>query len=119
MTIVKIDHVQLAIPEGGEPAARKFYSDLLGVPEATKPPELAARGGAWFVRGDLKIHLGIERDFRPAKKAHPALVVDDFAALVRTLRAAGHEVVSDAPIDGHERAFVDDPFGNRIELIAE
>lgn len=116
MRIVAIDHVQLAMPAGEEASARRFYADLLGIPEVPKPPELAGRGGAWFERPPLKIHLGVDKDFRPAKKAHPALLVEDLPSLVERLRAAGHPV-TDEPLDGWRRAYVYDPFGNRLELM--
>jgi len=112
-----IDHVQLAMPEGGEEQARKFYRDLLGVPEVKKPPHLAVRGGCWFERGDLKIHLGVERDFRPAKKAHPALIVDQLRTMASRLLVSGYRVTEDEPLEGYQRIYVDDPFGNRIELL--
>lgn len=117
MTVTGIHHVQLAMPSGGEDAARAFYSDLLGLPERAKPPELAARGGCWFESGAIKLHLGVEADFRAARKAHPGLRVDDLAGLSARLAAAGHSVSPDEPLDGMPRAYVDDPFGNRIELI--
>lgn len=117
MRVTRIDHVQLAMPPGHEDEARSFYSGLLGIDEAPKPPHLAARGGCWFERGNLKIHLGVETDFRPARKAHPALLVDDLPALVEVLRAAGAPVRDDEPLEGYDRVYVDDPFGNRIELM--
>lgn len=116
MTIVGIDHVQLAMPPGGESQARAFYAGLLGIPEKPKPAELAERGGVWFESPVVKIHLGVEKDFRPARKAHPGLLVDGLADLTARLRAAGFEVV-DQPFDETRRAFVHDPFGNRIELL--
>jgi catechol 2,3-dioxygenase-like lactoylglutathione lyase family enzyme len=116
MTILAIDHVQLAMPAGEEDAARAFYAGLLELTEVPRPAELGRRGGAWFERGAVKIHLGVEEGFRPARKAHPALVVDDLAALCARLRAAAIEVVDDARA-GYPRAFVADPFGNRIELM--
>jgi catechol 2,3-dioxygenase-like lactoylglutathione lyase family enzyme len=116
MTIVAIDHVQLAMPAGREHDARAFYAGLLEIPERPKPPELAKRGGAWFENDAVKIHLGVEADFRPARKAHPALRVRDLAALVGRLRAAGVDVI-DEPMDGHCRVYVADPFGNRLELL--
>ena len=116
MRIVGVDHVQLAMPAGGESQARAFYAGLLGLPEKPKPAELAARGGVWFESAQVKIHLGVESDFRPAKKAHPGLLVEGLADLQARLRAAGYEVV-DQPFDDTRRAFVHDPFGNRIELI--
>ncbi len=117
MTIVAIDHVQLAMPAGREQEARDFYSVLLGLPESPKPPELAARGGAWFESATVKLHLGVEKDFRPARKAHPGLLVDDLEALATRLRAAGATLVADDALPGQARYFVDDPFGNRLELL--
>jgi len=116
MTIVGIDHVQLAMPGGREDDARAFYARLLGLPEQPKPPELAKRGGAWFENGTVKIHLGVEADFRPARKAHPALLVRGLRALAERLRSAGVEVVEDA-LEGYDRVYVADPFGNRLELM--
>jgi catechol 2,3-dioxygenase-like lactoylglutathione lyase family enzyme len=116
VAIVGIEHVQLAMPAGREAEARAFYAGLLGIPEVPKPPELARRGGAWFEDGPVKIHLGVEVDFRPARKAHPALLVRELATLVRRLRDAGIRVDED-PLPGHLRVYVSDPFGNRIELL--
>ena len=115
--IVAIDHVQLAMPAGGEEAARAFYAGLLGLTEVPKPQPLAARGGCWFEAGPVRLHLGVEADFRPARKAHPALVVDDLTALTACLAAAGFGVTPDDELAGIVRCFVADPFGNRIELI--
>ncbi|HET9071409.1 MAG TPA: VOC family protein [Acidimicrobiales bacterium] len=117
MLVRRIDHVQLAMPAGGEDRARAFYAGLLGIPEQPKPAHLARRGGCWFERGELKLHLGVEADFRAARKAHPALLVDDLPALVAGLRAAGVAVGDDEPLPGYRRVYVDDPFGNRIELL--
>jgi catechol 2,3-dioxygenase-like lactoylglutathione lyase family enzyme len=117
MTVLAIDHVQLAMPPGREQAARDFYAGLLGIPETPKPPVLAARGGAWFEQGALRVHLGVEQDFRPAKKAHPGLLVDDLGALVERLRQAGVKLTPDEALDGPPRYFAEDPFGNRIELV--
>lgn len=117
MRITGIDHVQLAMPAGQEEVAREFYARTLGIPEVPKPPELAKRGGCWFERGALKVHLGVEADFRPARKAHPAFLVSDLAALVAALEAAGHPTRNDEPLPGYERVYVDDPFGNRLELL--
>jgi catechol 2,3-dioxygenase-like lactoylglutathione lyase family enzyme len=114
--VVGIDHVQLAMPAGEEDEARRFYASLLGLPERPKPAELAQRGGAWFESPQVKIHLGVEREFRPARKAHPALLVEGLAELASRLRSAGYAVV-DEPMDGRARIYVDDPFGNRLELI--
>lgn len=117
MLVRRIDHVQLAMPAGGEERARAFYAGLLGIPEQPKPAHLARRGGCWFERGELKLHLGVDADFRAARKAHPALLVDDLPALVAGLRAAGIAVGDDEPLPGYRRVYVDDPFGNRIELL--
>lgn len=117
MKVVALDHVQLAMPPGREADARAFYTDLLGIPEQPKPPHLAKRGGCWFERGALKIHLGVEKDFVPARKAHPALVVEDLPALVSSLKRAGHRVVEDEPLEGYDRVYANDPFGNRLELM--
>jgi catechol 2,3-dioxygenase-like lactoylglutathione lyase family enzyme len=117
LAILGIDHVQLAMPAGAEAEARAFYSGLLGIPEAAKPADLAGRGGAWFEAGALKIHLGVDADFRPAKKAHPGLLVSDLAGLLLRLEQAGVKVTRDAALPGYDRAFVSDPFGNRIELL--
>ena len=118
MKVLGFDHVQLAIPPGSEDSARAFYVGLLGLVELPKPPELAARGGAWFQCGALQLHMGVEPDFRPAKKAHPAFRVERFDELLSTLRSAGCEVADDASNPAVRRAFTADPFGNRIELIA-
>ncbi|MEY4238127.1 MAG: hypothetical protein RL339_728 [Pseudomonadota bacterium] len=115
--IVGFDHVQLAMPQGGEDMARAFYAGLLGMTEVPKPESLAARGGCWFELGPVKLHLGVEADFRAARKAHPGLLVDDFDALCEALRRVGHTVADDRLLPGVRRAHVADPFGNRIELI--
>ncbi len=115
--ITAIDHVQLAMPEGGEGAATAFYQGVLGLERRPKPEALAVRGGCWFSNGSVELHLGVEADFRPAAKAHPALVVTDLDALVAGLVSAGHPARPDGEIPGVRRCFVDDPFGNRIELI--
>jgi catechol 2,3-dioxygenase-like lactoylglutathione lyase family enzyme len=115
MAILGIEHVQLAMPTGREAEAREFYSRLLGIPETPKPPEFAKRGGAWFENGAVKIHLGVEVDFRPARKAHPALLVRDLRALVQRLREAQVDIVEDH-LEGYDRVYVADPFGNRVEL---
>ena len=114
-----IDHVQLAMPVGEEVTARRFYSGVLRMTEIPKPPELAKRGGCWFQSDAVQVHLGVEEEFRPAKKAHPAFRCGDYDALVSGLRAAGVEVTDAADIPGVRRCHVHDPFGNRIELIAD
>ncbi len=117
MRVLCLDHVQLAMPAGGEPVAREFYQGALGIPEIPKPAQLAKRGGCWFERDDLKIHLGVEAEFRPARKAHPALLVEDLRALTTGLKRLGYAVRDDEPLEGYHRIYVDDPFGNRIELL--
>jgi catechol 2,3-dioxygenase-like lactoylglutathione lyase family enzyme len=117
MPLVAIDHVQLAMPAGREADAVGFYEGLLGLPQQQKPPHLAVRGGCWFGTGPVRIHLGVEADFRPARKAHPALLVEDLDDLVSRLTAAGHEVRDEGGLDGFRQRYVDDPFGNRIELL--
>jgi ribosomal protein S18 acetylase RimI-like enzyme len=114
--IVGVDHVQVAAPPGSEEAARAFYGELLGLPELDKPERLRARGGAWFAVGDQQLHVGIEEDFAPARKAHPAFALPraaDLRALAERLAQAGHPVDWDGP-----RIYVADPFGNRLELLA-
>ncbi len=105
------------MPVGGEAAARGFFGDLLGLRELRKPPDLAARGGCWFACGDTPLHLGVDPAFRPALKAHPALLVRDLESLIARLAEAGHSARRDAPLEGYRRVYVDDPFGNRIELM--
>jgi catechol 2,3-dioxygenase-like lactoylglutathione lyase family enzyme len=117
MPVYGIDHVQLAMPAGGEAQGRAFYAALLGLTELAKPANLARRGGLWFQCGSLQLHLGVEADFRPAGRAHPALLVTDLETILKLLRAQGCEVNTDEPLAGCERAFTRDPFGNRIELI--
>jgi catechol 2,3-dioxygenase-like lactoylglutathione lyase family enzyme len=116
MRLRGIDHIQLAMPRGGEEEARTFYEGILGVPEAEKPPNLAKRGGCWFAKGSLRIHL-IEDDFRPARKAHPAFLVEDLSGLRKLLEAASFTAKIGEPLEGYERIYVDDPFGNRIEFL--
>ena len=117
MRIERLDHVQLAMPVGGEDLARAFYRETLGIPEVSKPAHLAARGGCWFENGALKIHLGVEKDFQPAKKAHPAFIVTDLPSLIGRITDNGYQVVEDQPLEGYDRCYVNDPFGNRIELM--
>jgi len=116
--ILRIDHVQLAIPPGGEDAARRFYGDVLGMTEVPKPAPMAARGGLWFTAGAVAIHLGLEPEMRASVKAHPALVVDDLDAYVARLAGAGCRWTPSDEIPGTRRGHTWDPFGNRIELIA-
>ena len=118
MKILSIDHVQLAMPANEEEKARAFYVELLGFTEIPKPPELAKRGGAWFQSESAQLHLGVEVDFKPARKAHPAFIVDDLDSLITKVQTAGYETdTSQPPLDGYKRAHVFDPFGNRLELM--
>jgi catechol 2,3-dioxygenase-like lactoylglutathione lyase family enzyme len=112
--LVGLDHVQLAMPAGAEDEARAFYVGVLGLVEQPKPPQLAVRGGCWFEDGPVKLHLGVEDDFRPARKAHPAVLVADLRAFVAE---RGLEVRWSDEIPGTVRCHLDDPFGNRIELV--
>jgi catechol 2,3-dioxygenase-like lactoylglutathione lyase family enzyme len=112
-----IDHVQISIPIGGEDMARPFYTSILGLTEVPKPPVMAARGGAWYVAGAVKVHLGVEADFRANDKAHPAFVVLDVEGLAQRAEAAGYRVKHDTELPGYIRAFLYDPFGNRIEIL--
>jgi catechol 2,3-dioxygenase-like lactoylglutathione lyase family enzyme len=117
VTVTGLDHVQLAMPPGEEEKARHFYGRILGLAEVTKPPHLAPRGGCGFENGTARIHLGVESEFRPAEKAHPALLVSGLGDLAERLRNEGFPVEADEPLPGYERAYVSDPFGNRIELM--
>jgi catechol 2,3-dioxygenase-like lactoylglutathione lyase family enzyme len=112
-----IHHVQIAAPAGSEGALRAFYVDALGMTEVPKPRALAARGGAWFRSGDVELHLGVEPDFRPARKAHPGLLVQDLDALVRRLESRDVGVQWDDDLPGFRRCYVTDPNGNRLELL--
>jgi catechol 2,3-dioxygenase-like lactoylglutathione lyase family enzyme len=106
------------MPADAEAKARAFYGELLGLREIPKPVKIASREGVWFQCGNLQLHLGIERDFSPAKKAHPALAIEGYAELLKTLIGAGYEVQEDTSIPEVTRCFTSDPFGNRIELIS-
>ncbi len=115
--ITGFDHVQLAMPRGREEAARSFYAGLLGMTELRKPPVLAVRGGCWFASGSAVVHLGIEEPFAPARRAHPAFLVDELDRLEEALTATGLDCVrSDGEIPGVRRFHTHDPFGNRIEF---
>ena len=117
MNISDLDHVQVAMPARGEQKARDFYCGILGLSEIPKPANLAARGGVWFAIGPRQLHLGVDADFRPAKKAHAAFRVHDLPLLVDRCRAANVPVVEDEPLAGYNRVYVTDPCGNRIELL--
>lgn len=117
MTLLAIDHVQLAMPAGRESDARAFYAGILGLTEVAKPEDLAKRGGCWFESAAVKVHLGVDPDFHAAAKAHPAFLVDDVKRLEMAAAQAGYRTAADAPLEGYERIHVYDPFGNRIELM--
>ena len=114
---MRIDHVQLCIPRGGEASARAFYGGLLGLREVPKPPPIDTHGGCWFTGPGIDIHLGVEAPFMPARKAHVALLIDDLAALRAALEAAAVEVRDDDADIGVRRFYAFDPFGNRLELV--
>jgi catechol 2,3-dioxygenase-like lactoylglutathione lyase family enzyme len=117
--IAHLDHIQIAAPAGCESAAREFYGSLLGMREIEKPAPLRARGGCWFECGAQQLHIGVEPDFRAARKAHPAFVATDFEELREALQAGGVKIVDDTSIPGTRRFFADDPWGNRLEFIAK
>lgn len=112
-----LHHVQLAIPAGQEEACRQFWGGTLGLTELAKPAGLAGRGGCWFGGGGLEVHLGVEADFSPARKAHPGIVVTGLAELAAALEASGAPVSWDTELDGHDRFYSADPFGNRLEFL--
>ncbi|MGM9985722.1 MAG: VOC family protein [Bacillaceae bacterium] len=114
---VGIDHVQLAAPKGCEVEARYFYGEVLGMKEIEKPTDLQGRGGCWFQCGNQEVHIGVQENFVPAKKAHPGFTVSNLEQLREKLNTLKIEVKEDAPIAGRIRFFVDDPFGNRIEFL--
>jgi catechol 2,3-dioxygenase-like lactoylglutathione lyase family enzyme len=114
----RIDHVQLAAPPGCEAEARRFFGGVLGLDELEKPEPLRERGGVWFRVGTQQLHVGVAAEFAPARKAHPAFGVRDYAGLRARLRAAGVEIVDDETLLGVRRCYLWDPWGNRIELVA-
>ncbi|MEU9593476.1 VOC family protein [Streptomyces sp. NPDC048219] len=115
--LTALDHVQLAAPPGSEDDLRAYYAGVLGMTEIPKPPALAARGGCWFRAGAVQLHLGIEADFRPAKKAHPGLRVSGIDTYAARLAAHGAPVIRDGDLPGHRRFFSEDPVGNRLEFL--
>ncbi|MYW06572.1 VOC family protein [Streptomyces sp. SID3343] len=117
MTTFAPHHVQLAIPPGAEDACRAFYVGVLGMTEVPKPPVLAARGGLWLRADTLEIHLGVEAEFRPARKAHPGILVDDLDTLATALARHGANVVPDDEMPGFRRFFTEDAVGNRLEFL--
>ena len=118
MIIRRLHHVQLAMPAGREAEAEAFYSGLLDLPRVPKPANLERRGGCWFRSDAVEIHLGVDRPFVPARKVHPALLVEDLASLRVRLDAAGVPLTDDGPLEGFERFYATDPFGNRLEFLA-
>ena len=117
ITFLGYEHVLLAIPDGQERRAREFYVDVLGFTEVVRPESLGGRGGGWFRAGAVHLHLGVEREFRAARMAHPAWVVENLAALVARCEGAGHPIEPAVPRPGFDRVHVYDPFGNRLELM--
>jgi catechol 2,3-dioxygenase-like lactoylglutathione lyase family enzyme len=115
--LVGIHHIQVAAPRGSEDVLRRFYGDVLGMTEVPKPPDLVGRGGVWFRAGGVELHLGVEDDFRPARKAHPGLLVADLPAYVERLAARGVPVAWDGAFPGYRRCYLHDPYGNRLELL--
>jgi catechol 2,3-dioxygenase-like lactoylglutathione lyase family enzyme len=117
---VRLHHVQVSCPVGGEDAARRFYGDALGIPEVDKPPVLATRGGCWFRGDDLEVHVGVEEPFRPAAKAHPAFVVrpEELNRAAARLEEAGFSITWDDDFPGYRRCYTRDGNGNRVELLA-
>ena len=112
-----IDHVQLAMPHGGEPHARDFWGGVMGLKEVAKPAHLALNGGCWFEGEGITIHCGVEDACLPARRAHPALLVENLGALVAKLEACGVGFKEGKPLEGYRRGDIQDPFGNRIELM--
>jgi catechol 2,3-dioxygenase-like lactoylglutathione lyase family enzyme len=117
LRVARIDHLQIAAPEGCETAARDFYGSILGMKEIEKPPVLRARGGCWFERGSQQLHIGVEKDFRLARKGHPAFAVFDPDELRETLTARGVKVSDDDNLPGARRFYAEDPWGNRLEFV--
>jgi catechol 2,3-dioxygenase-like lactoylglutathione lyase family enzyme len=117
MPILSLDHVQIAIPVGSEDRARAFYSGILGFTEIEKPPQMAERKSMWFVAGAVNLHLGIEPDFHPARRSHPAFVVEDLDTVLAACERAGITGKPDTSFNGFRRVHVFDPFGNRLELM--
>jgi catechol 2,3-dioxygenase-like lactoylglutathione lyase family enzyme len=115
---MRLHHVQVSCPPGGEDAARSFYGEALGLPEVDKPPVLAARGGCWFRGEQAEVHVGVEEDFTPAAKAHPAFLVDDIDDLAERVARCGFPVTWDADLPGYRRFYTADGNGNRVEVLA-
>ncbi len=113
----RLDHIQIAIPEGGESTARIFWCDALGLNELQKPEALRARGGLWLALGQCELHLGVEKDFSPARKAHPGFAVDDLDAIAAQIESYGQKLRWDTTLNDRRRFFTEDPFGNRLEFL--
>ena len=116
---MRLHHVQVSCPPGGEDAARAFYAGVLGLPEVAKPPPLAARGGAWFRETNVEVHVGVEEPFQPARKAHPAFLVDDIDAVAHAAATAGFAVAWDENFPGYRRFYTADGNGNRVEVLSD
>lgn len=114
---IGLHHVQMAIPAGGEKAAIRFYGELVGLERIEKPANLAKRGGVWFATATLQVHLGVDKDFVPARKAHVAFEVPNLDALRSRLEREGIGITADEPLEGFDRFYVSDPFGNRVEFL--
>lgn len=112
-----LHHIQLAMPKGAEDVAERFYSGILRMARVPKPASLAGRGGIWFEAGPIRLHLGVETPFAPARKAHPAFEVADLEVTIALLQAAGLDTTTDEALPGMRRIYISDPFGNRIELL--
>jgi catechol 2,3-dioxygenase-like lactoylglutathione lyase family enzyme len=117
--LIALHHVQLAMPQGGEAQAEAFYAGILGMTVAPKPAALAGRGGIWFEAGPIRLHLGVETPFTPARKAHPAFEVTDLSRVTEHLHAAGLQTKTDQDLPDIQRIYINDPFGNRIELLRQ
>jgi catechol 2,3-dioxygenase-like lactoylglutathione lyase family enzyme len=115
--LIALHHIQLAIPQGGEPQALAFYAGILGMTPVPKPAVLAGRGGVWFTAGQIRLHLGVETPFAPARKAHPAFEVANLDLVINHLKTAGIETKADQDLPDIRRIYINDPFGNRIELL--
>ncbi|MEP2715813.1 glyoxalase [Pseudophaeobacter sp.] len=112
-----LDHIQIAIPKGGEDQCRAFWGNLVGLREIAKPEALQASGGVWFALMGSELHLGVEEAFSPALKAHPGFRTTDIAALATRFETAGRDLAWDCAIEGRKRFFSTDPFGNRLEFL--
>lgn len=117
MSAIRIDHIQIAAPERCEAAAREFYSGILGMVEIEKPGPLRARGGCWFQCGQHQLHIGVDKGFRPAKKAHPAFAVEKLEALRENLLRHNYRIIDDENLPGARRFYTEDPWGNRLEFL--